>query len=248
MEAHQTTERQLPLSVTDPRPPTGDTPTVPPLSLNSTVGNPTQLDIVHEPTKFNVLNHSFYLEKFIISSIRQRRDLLYTFNWQDVLRTASGSLVPIRGQVPFQLSHYWFGRSFHIPRMSLVLTPIKLGNSAVTVDVVFTYNGVNSEPPERDTYNLDTFEITFTDNTQKKIDIPLYYLVPELLSYRRTPGQARVSAFAPQTRMSIFLKTQYVPQLIQPTAFDVLVHVDMDLEIMEELAPTISMAEDFSVL
>lgn len=249
METHQQQAQQLPLSVTDPRPPTGDTPTMPPLTLSSTVGNPTQLDLMPKPAPFDVLSKAFYLTQFTINTTQARAAPLFTFNWKQMVATAIQGGSTINGQTPFQLTRLLFGRSFNIESLDLIFTPIKLGNSAVTVDLFFSYDDVAPAAPNTDNaYNLDHMEMTFTDMEQKRVNIPLYYLIPELLTYRFAPTtdpQGGFGVFSPKTKMGMFLKTKYIPQLIQPESFEVLVHVDIKYNSLEEFAPTSGVVSEF---
>lgn len=204
---------QLPISSTDPRPPTGQTPTQPPLSSSSTVGSaPTeeknQLIPMNHMTF--LLNQPYYMGNFSISSSDPINKSVFDWIFEDFLQHMS------LNRIMWQSVPLLFAAQFNL-EMELIFQPVKVGDSIVTLDYLWSYDRSDPSTGDSNKWQNDWQEIAIVDSKPIAIKVPLFWMMEMITTSTELPF------FVPNTRLAVEIKNKYSPPPIHPSAFQVLV-------------------------
>lgn len=205
-------QEQLPPSSTDPRPPTGQTPTQPPLSSSSTVGSSpveTKNQIAPLDHMSFMLDKEFFIEKLEISSSDAINKLVFSWKFEDFLNFMS------REEIIWQAVPILFSSQFNI-QMELIFHPIKVGDSIVTLDYLWTYE-TSTAPGGSDKWQNDWQELVFVDSKPISVKVPLFWMMEMITTSDQLPY------FIPYTKLRVEIKNKYAPPPIHPSSFKVLV-------------------------
>lgn len=213
MQAEQS--QQLSPSSTDPRPPTGQTPTQPPLSSSSTVGT-TPVEIKNQIDSINIgqflLMEPFQISDMNISAESLPETIIYQWEFDRLFKFASNQYKYIYQMIPLL-----FSTQFHV-ELELIFQPIKVGDSIVTVDYLWSYDGKLNNTTDPDMWQGDWQELVFENSEPISIKVPLYWLMDMIPTQVKDPPH-----FRPRTKLVVKIKNQYSPPPIHPDSFKILV-------------------------
>lgn len=231
--------QQLEPSTTDPRPPTGQTPTQPPLSLSAQVGTSSQENNVLIPTELNFLEgYPIFLplKTFEISLTTAMDTELCKLTLADVFAGQKS-----RKSTPFQFRQLLFSRRFFM-NVTFLLYPIKVGDTPVTLDVFTNYTSGTMDK-SLNNYNKDYAEVAITKSEILAVPLPLTWPTGQTFTYYELNQKP---VYAPFTELQIRMKNMYAPTALHPQSFSVLVFaVVHDGVYTEEYAPSITTIKNF---
>lgn len=224
-------QQQLQPSQTDPRPPTGETPTQPPLSSSSTVGTSPQQKPKISGTPMTFLDQypiPLFDKKFQVTTTTGLNVQLFTYTIDDLFNS-----IGLINTVPFQWRQLIFSRRFTM-RASIVFVPVKVSDAPVTFDVFTNYNGEAVAGVAPNNYDKDYVEINISDSKPFEVPIPMFWLTGSVLTYYKMDEKPR---FRPKTRITIRLKNSYSPTQVHPIKFTVYPFLVVDYKATELFAP-----------
>uniref|UniRef100_A0AAU8JQ21 Structural protein 2 n=1 Tax=Chipolycivirus sp. TaxID=2809300 RepID=A0AAU8JQ21_9VIRU len=219
---------------TQPLPPLETTTTPTPLSIEGVLSEQViEANKEEQSTPSFSCKNSLYLGKFSINNNSLIGTNVYEFDASFPLGKVDNKYYSqplnngiLRMLCPWSLIPVWFSRQCKID-YTLVFQPVKISDSRVSIDSFYRYSEL-----EITTYNTDAF---VNDSVSNYIDdgdglifnqIPLYWptdFVPTRAF--RMSNQNRPPSFLPKTRMTTFIRSPYVPTLMHPNSFDVLVYL-----------------------
>jgi len=223
-----------PEPTTQPLPPLETTTTPTPLSIEGVLSEQImEGNIEQQETPAFSCKNSLYLGKFVITNSQPIGTNIYSFSADYPMGISSNNYYGqpqadgiLRQLCPWSLIPVWFSRQCKVDYI-LAFQPVKVSDSRVTIDSFYRY----TQAPIS-TYNTDAFVndsvSNFIDDSDGLITnkIPTYWptdFVPTR-SFR-IDGINRPPSYVPKTRMSIFIRSPYVPTLMHPEFFDVLVYL-----------------------
>lgn len=229
----QQQNEQLPPSTTDPRRPDGQTPTQPPLSTSAQVGTgPSDYTNVI-PNPMDILKgYPIFIDRFTITNVTPVESVVYRFDTAHFLREISTF-----NRMPWQLMQYVFSQRNNF-KLSLKFMPVKLGEAPVMIDAFTTYNR-DRAITTIGAYNLDFQEINITKSEPFDIDLPQFYMVDQINTYGpQVPVNiANRPLYVPNTTLILRTKSPYMPTLMHPPSFEVLVFMTVDFTLSEQFIP-----------
>jgi len=225
--------QQLTPSLTEPRPPSGETPTQPPLSLSAQVGT-----AVSEVSRVKEIGYNFldgypiYLpsKSFVIETTTARNHLLMSWTLKDLFKS-----IDQINKIPFQLRDVIFHRRFNAS-VELILVPIKIGDTPCSIDIFTTYDSEEVTQTENTIYNKDYIEKTITDTEPFSVPYPMFWIADQVMTYYRNGLEPM---YAPRTRITMRMKNIYNPTALHPPFFKVLAFARFNFNNTEKYAPTI---------
>jgi len=223
-----------PEPTTQPLPPLGTTTTPTPLSIEGVLANQVEEgNLEKQRIPALTCKNSLYLGKFTITNAQPIGTNVFSFSAEYPLGAVSNNYYGqpggdgvYRQLCPWSLIPTWFSRQCKID-YTLAFQPVKVSDSRVTIDSFYRY----SQTPVT-SYNTDSF---VNDTVSNYIDdsdglitntIPTYWptdFVPTR-SFRMA-GINQPPSYVPKTRMTTFIRSPYVPTLMHPDSFDVLVYL-----------------------
>jgi len=219
---------------TQPLPPLGTTTTPTPLSIEGTLtNNLVEGDIDPQPIPSLSCKNSLYYGKFEITSSNTVAQRIFEYNMEYPLGETSNGYYkqpPNNGVFvflcPWSLIPVWFSRQAKID-YALVMQPVKISDSRVSVDSIFRYKQEKVTHYTLDAFVHDTFSHYIDDSDGLiSMSIPSFWntnFVPT--RFLRLSNTNIPPAFLPKTQMTTFIRSPYVPTLMHPDKFDILVYL-----------------------
>jgi len=203
----------------NPPKPDGNTPTPIPFSMSSDLTNNNGTDNFNYANSLLDLNFPILIDRFNIDSASPSGTFLYNWTSDHPLGT---SLYNGFTNCPYNLVKPMFSRLLSY-ELELIFVPVKVSDSRAILGVFFDYalrpSTIVANNP--DSYNSDNAEFVISQSLeQQTLEVPLYWpsdFVPSK-TFNGTYPQ-----FAPKTSVRVYLKEKFVPNLIQPPTFPVLV-------------------------
>lgn len=230
------TEQNETPTTTDPRKPDGKTPTHPPLSVNSQVAtteNSSSRIRDMSLSEFNGL--PIYWERFSITSSQAPNAGVFNFQTKNLFKEISSLK-----NLPFQMLEVLFSQR-NTYKIKLMFVPIKLGESPVILDFFYQYRNIQNIPVDIGKRNLDYDEITVVNQEPFEVEVPHYYLFDQVNTWFKTTDLD----YLPNTEVHVKIKSPYVPTMLHPTSFDMLVFVKVEFRCSEKFIPNIEDLKNF---
>jgi hypothetical protein len=235
---------------TQPAPPLGITTTPTPFSVEGAISDdPIPANLAPEVISILSKDNLIYLDSFEITNQQSIGDRIYMHNLNYPLGETTSSngyfsqpsnnLGTFRPLVPWKLMTVWFSRQCKIT-YQLVFEPIKVSDCRVSIDTFFTYDGQNITDYNKDTFVLDTVEKILDDSDDPfQFEVPAFYLTNIVNTYNtRIKNEYVQPAFIPKTKSFLFIRSPYVPNLMQPDTFKVMVYLRVNVSHATTIAGT----------
>jgi hypothetical protein len=223
-----------PNPTTQPLPPLETTTTPTPLSIEGLLSEQVlEANLEIQETPSLSCKNSLYLGKFRISNSQPIGTQIYSFDASYPLGSSSNLYYNqptadgvLRQLCPWSLIPVWFSRQCKLD-YTLVFQPVKVSDSRVTIDSFYRYTQTRISTYNTDAFVNDTVS-NFIDDSDGLItnNIPTYWctdFVPTR-SFRMS-GTNIPPSYIPKTFMTTFIRSPYVPTLMHPDSFDVLVYL-----------------------
>jgi hypothetical protein len=221
MTTHNMLKMQNPQS--NPPKPDGKTPTPIPFSMTSNLLNNNGFDNFNYADSILNLQKPIFVNKFSIAASAPVNTQLFTYETRHILG-ASG----FNGTTscPYDLIKTLFSRKLAFD-LDLVLVPVKVSDSRVIISAFFDYafDPIAMNLTDPGAYESDNIEIVMSQSLEEHvIPLPLYWatdMVPSLTKDGLFP------VYGPQTTVRFYLKEAFLPNMIQPPSFEVLVFLQI---------------------
>lgn len=210
----------LPPSSTDPRPPTGDTPTQPPLSSSSTVGT-APVEVANKFLPINIadfhLYQPYYINYFVIRGNLPTNTRIFDLKFEDIFLRRDDHQKGVAGWIWQYIPMLYSAQcKFEV---ELVLRPVKVGDSIVTLDYMISYDG-ETNYTHGNSYDNDWMEVVIQDTQDIVLPIPALWINEMIQCEGQFPP-----AMIPQTRVLLRIKNPYSTPPIHPDHFSVLAFI-----------------------
>lgn len=235
---------------TQPAPPLGITTTPTPFSVEGAISDdPIPTNLAPEVVSILEREDVIYLNQFRITNQQSIGTKLYTHDLNYPLgntTTTNGyyvqpdnTLGTMRPLVPWKLLPVWFSRQCKIT-YQLIFEPVKVSDCRVSVDAFFTYDSQDVNVYDKDTFVLDTVEKIIDDPDDPFIfEVPAFYLTNVVNTYNTRANLRYIQpAFIPKTKSTLFMRSPYVPNLMQPDTFVMLVYLKVNVSHANTIAAT----------
>lgn len=224
------------ISTTNPVPPQGDTPTIIPFEISSSVSlNSVPRNISIQKNSMLNSNHGIYLGKFTIDTTQAVGTKVFSWNSLTPLSIPGSSLYiyatttgglenPL---VPWDLLTYWYS-ALNRTDYLLEFIVVKVGDCRVSLDFIIDYNFTPDSVYNTTALANDSFHVILDDQDDQFSFVPPLYYMTELVN-TRPPRIGELATdfnppwFMPRTRVSAFIRSPYQPNMTQPLNFEVVV-------------------------
>lgn len=247
-----------PVSTTNPAPPSGVTPTEVPLGTSGTVSEtvmPVNIPIVKELAIFNQVGKGLFLGSFQISSLAGVGTNVFNWDFRNPTTVGSNNFYSrvtnpgiVNYPTAWELIVAMFARMVEID-FELEFIPIKVGDSRCSVDILFNFEG-NIPPYNTRNLSNESMHKVFDDTDDPlRIQVPAFWLTNNVSTrevYDPTGIVKNVSPFLPKTRLAMYIRNPYQPNLMQPPTFSVMVILHPKVKNPIGLAPLNPYARNFA--
>lgn len=235
---------------TQPAPPMGITTTPTPFSVEGAISDdPIPANLAPEVISILSKQNLIYLDTFEISILDGIGERVYKHN----LNYPLGESVPKNGYfdqpnntigtfrplVPWKLMTVWFSRQCKLT-YELIFEPVKVSDCRVSIDTFFTYDGQEVINYDKDAFVLDTVEKIIDDSDDPfQFEVPAFYLTNIINTYNtRIANEYIQPPYIPKTKSFLFIRSPYVPNLMQPDSFKMLVYLNINVSHATTIAGT----------
>lgn len=223
-------------SKTNPVPPTGVTPTEVPLGITArTAIGDFPADIVVEHKSALETDLDIFYGSFPISAtdntgqnVFKHTTLWPLGDFANRYNTVSGADSTLRFFVPWCLVLSFFSKMCKIDWIMRLL-PVKVADCRVSLDILFNYD---QTPDGNRVYSTklmasdSIYKILDSEDDDLTFQIPMFWLTKALQTDVIGSSVGPVMpAFQPITETRIYIRNKYVPNLMQPNTFNVLVYL-----------------------
>jgi hypothetical protein len=224
-----------PVITTNPAPPSGVTPTEVPLGISGTISEtvmPVNIPMVKELPIFNQRGRGLYIGSFNISSTQNVGTNVFSWAF-DSPTTVSGSNLYSRtlrnGSVFYPSAWEYivamYSRMVQID-FDIEFIPVKVGDSRCSVDILFNFEDTIPAYNTRNLSNESMHKVLDDMDDPFRFSVPAFWLTNNC-STRATYDSIEVntskSPFIPKTRLVVYIRNKYQPNLMQPQSFNVIV-------------------------
>jgi hypothetical protein len=235
-------------SDTNPVPPTGETPTTVPLEISAGLNSSTIPLNIFPSTGKQIYKDSLdiFLTTFDINANMGTGTKL--FEWSSI--APLGDFSNIYNTFSFDDTNYifcpwslhdaFYSKAVQI-KWQLILQPIKISDCRVSIDIVFNYNDSIHTIYNVKTLANDSIHLNIDDQAEiQPIDIPQFQITDfhetdvGFITLSGQPTIPNPSLFIPRTRLTIFIRNRYQPNLTQPDIMSMVV----------KLRPTVHVGSD----
>lgn len=223
-----------PQITTQPLPPLGTTTTPTPLSIEGTLtNNMIEGNLATQPIPSLNNKNSLYYGKFTIDDINDIGTKVFEYDAEYPMGASNNSYYSQPGNdglfiflCPWSLINVWFSRQCKID-FALVFQPVKVSDSRVSLDTLIRYKGESVTTYNIGAFANDTYSHYIDDNDgQFSLMVPAYWNTNFVPTRSVRMLQRNIQPdFIPKTKMTTFIRSPYVPTLMHPNKFDVLVYL-----------------------
>lgn len=219
---------------TQPVAPMAQTTTPTPLSIEGVLSSQileANLDIQTTPSL--TCKNSLYLGKFSINNTNTIGTNIYSFDAAYPLGKTSNLYYAqptndgvLRFLCPWSLIPVWFSRQCKVD-YTLIFQPVKISDSRVSIDSFYKYTGTAITTYNTNAFTNDTVSHYIDDGDGLIINnIPAFWPT-DFVPTRglRISGNNIPPSYIPKTVMTTFIRSPYVPTLMHPDSFDILVYL-----------------------
>jgi len=231
------------ISTTNPPPPSGVTPTQIPLSISASISQTTNPVNVVKATYPMVDDPSldYYYGYFTIDTSKTPGTKVFQFDTRfptgsdinNPYTNISGADQTLVFNIPWSLVRAFYSKQCRID-FELTFVPVKVADSRVSLDAVFNYDEY-SQGYNTATLSNDSIHWILDDvDNQKKITIPSFWVTNNVQTDAQEvnfpSGNDYITVvnqppFLPSTRLDLFVRGPYQPNMMQPNYLDVHVFV-----------------------
>lgn len=223
------------VSTTNPAPPTGVTPTEVPLGTSGTISEtvmPVNIPIVKELAMFNQIGKGLFIGSFQISALNGVGTNVFNWSFSNPTTVGSTNLYSrttspgiINYPTAWEYLVAMFSRMVQID-YELEFIPIKVGDSRCSVDILYNFENTIPLYNTRNLSNESMHKVFDDMDDPFRIAVPAFWITNNN-STRETYDPSGVvknsSPFLPQTRLAMYIRNPYQPNMMQPSSFSVMV-------------------------
>lgn len=221
------------ISTTTPAPPTGVTPTEVPLGISGTVSE-TAMPVNLPPDQDSVFaqqGRGIYIGKFTVDTSQTTGTEV--FSWTIRAPTTVGGVNAYEPVIsPDEIIQFRAAWELLLPMYStqckmdfdLEFIPVKVGDSRVSFDIVFNQENRTLTYNEVVLANDSVHKIIDDTDDPIKISVPVIWPTNNIQTrstYRN--GSLIQPAFLPYTKLQVFIRNPFQPNMMQPISFEIIV-------------------------
>jgi len=216
------------LSTTTPAAPSGVAPTEIPLGISGTIA-PQLLPANIKPVPASIFTQNWgaYIGNFSVSVSNPVGSMVYSWNTDSPLpdhnfSTLAGDTPNFN--IPRDLIQAFYSRQSKIDWI-LRFKPVKVSDCRVSMDFVVDYNSNTVKPYNELVLSNDTYHKHFDEQDDEfDLVVPMFWPTNNIPTYGVPSSILPLKpAFYPFTKVSVYIRNQYQPNLMQPMSFEMAV-------------------------